>query len=220
MVYIHKSEVETTVALEYDRLAEQYDRRWQRYINDTLFFFKQWAAIGVEESVLDVACGTGEFERLLLNDHPDQTVVGVDLSMQMLNQAQRKLEAFPNVTFQLATARSLPFNDQKFDVVASANAFHYFDDPAIALAEMHRVLRSSGRLVLIDWCRDDWLCWLCDVVLRWIDPSHQQCYTQAELHGLLTAAQFEIGRSQRVRFSWLWELMVVEANPQYPIPDH
>jgi ubiquinone/menaquinone biosynthesis C-methylase UbiE len=107
--------------------------------------------------------------------------------------------------------RSLPFPDHSFDVVISANSFHYFDDPLESLQEMQRVLKPDGRLVLLDWCRDGWICQLCDIALKWIDPAHKQCYTQKELHNFLNSAQFQVSRSARVRLTLIWELMAVEA---------
>lgn len=211
MNQMSESEIESTVRGQYDQLADRYDQRWKNYITDTLTFFKTWANLSSDAVILDVACGTGELERLLAAENPHQHIVGVDLSEQMLAQARQKLHAFSHITFYLATVRSLPFPDHSFDAVISANSFHYFDDPLASLQEMRRVLKPSGRFVLLDWCRDGWLCQLCDIILKWIDPAHKQCYTQKELHDLLTSAQFRISRSTRVRLSLVWELMAVEA---------
>lgn len=208
------SDIESTVRDQYNQLADRYDRRWKRYIADTLVFFKTWANLSPDAVILDVACGTGELERLLLAENPQQQIIGVDLSDKMLAQARQKLQAFPQVQFQVATARSLPFSDHCFDRVISANSFHYFDAPQAALQEMRRVLKPGGRLLLLDWCRDDWFCQLCDLILKWIDPAHQQCYTQQELHDLLTSTHFQICRSTRVRLNLIWELMAVEATIQ------
>jgi ubiquinone/menaquinone biosynthesis C-methylase UbiE len=209
-----ESSVEATVRQQYNQLADQYDRRWQQYITNTLMFFQAWMHLAPNAIVLDIACGTGELERLLLTQNPQQQITGIDISNEMLMQAQQKLKSFPTVDFQVATARSLPFQNHQFDVVLSANSFHYFDEPETVLQEMQRVLKPDGKLLLLDWCRDSWLCRIYDWVLQWLDPAHRQCYTQAELHHLLISTQFKIGRSQKVRFGWLWELMVVEAVNQ------
>lgn len=216
MVEHSNNSVESTVREQYNHLANQYDRRWKNYIDKTLYFFQAWAKITPDETLLDVACGTGELERLLLEQHPHQQIIGVDLSSQMLVQAQQKLRLFPTVTFQVATARSLPFPDHQFDVVLSANSFHYFDSPETVLQEMQRVLKPTGRLLILDWCRDSWLCQLFDAVLQRFDSAHRQCYTQAEMHHFLTSAQFELMRSEKVQLNWLWELMAVEATSLMP----
>ena len=55
------------VRLQHDRLARIYDRRWRRYISQTLTLLKTWASIPPQAAVLDIGCGTGEFERLVLS---------------------------------------------------------------------------------------------------------------------------------------------------------
>jgi ubiquinone/menaquinone biosynthesis C-methylase UbiE len=115
MTQINESEIELTVRGQYDQLADRYDQRWKNYIADTLTFFKTWADLSSNAAILDVACGTGELERLLAAENPCQHIVGVDLSEQMLAQARQKLQAFPHVSFQQATVRSLPFPDHSFE---------------------------------------------------------------------------------------------------------
>jgi len=208
--------MEILVQKQYDRLAHIYDQRWQGYITNTLSFLADWAQVTPTERLLDVACGTGELERLLIARHPQQTITGVDFSEQMLAIACPKFTDQPTVTFQQASASALPWPQSEFDVVVCANAFHYFNEPDQVLAEMRRVLHSTGRVVILDWCRDFLLCRLCDWGLSLVDPAHKNCYTEAELHGLLTAAGYRIQRSQRVRFGLIWGLMAIEAIPLKP----
>lgn len=196
---------------QYNQLAQIYDRRWGRYVTNTLAFLKEWATVSPSALVLDIACGTGELERLLLEDNPAQHITGVDISEQMLIQAQQKLKSYLHVSFKRAAASALPFPDKSFDVVVSANAFHYFSDPTTALAEMRRVLKSDGKVIILDWCKDFLLCRVFDWVLKLLDPAYQQCYTEAELHELLETAGFRIAYAQRVRFDVIWGLMVVTA---------
>lgn len=204
---------EAQVREQYDQLATRYDQHWSRYVSNTLSFLKIWAQIAPTDRVLDVACGTGEFERLILKENPSQNMVAVDISDEMLTIAQQKLQPYPNVHFQNASVSALPFPDMSFDTVISANAFHYFDDPNVALQEMKRVLKPHGDLIILDWCKDFLVCRICDWVLQRIDPAHQQCYTQAEFHQLLSRTGFCIQQSSKVRFGFIWGLMVATAIP-------
>ncbi|MEL6763847.1 MAG: class I SAM-dependent methyltransferase [Cyanobacteria bacterium J06607_6] len=206
--------VEAVVRNQYNRLAKIYDQRWQGYISQTLNFLYDWSALDGDEIVLDVACGTGEFERHALAHHPEQSVTGVDLSPSMLEIARQKC---PTVNFTLGSATALPFGADRFDVVLSANAFHYFEPVDQALGEMVRVTRPGGRVIILDWCRDDWLCQLCDWGLKLVDPAHRQCYTQTEFHALLRQQNLQIVGHRRVRFGW-WGLMVAtcEVLPAKP----
>ena len=204
--------IETTVGDQYNQMAERYDRRWSHYLANTLSLLKEWAAIAPESTVLDVGCGTGEFERLVLLEQPTQAIVGIDLSEQMLERAQQKCRDYPHVSFQKASVAALPFSDRSFDVIVSASAFHYFNDPIAALTEMKRVLKPNGEIVILDWCKDYILCQLYDLVLKRLDPAYKQCYTQAEFHKLLAEAGFIVDRATRVRISLAWELMVATAT--------
>ena len=95
-------------------------------------------------SILDVGCGTGIAALpFASNGFP---VAGVDASEAMLAKARA---AVPNVEFVQGSAENLPFTDERFDVVISAQAFHRFDRVK-AFDEIHRVLRPGG-MVAIWW---------------------------------------------------------------------
>ena len=80
---------ETTVRKQYNQLAAVYDLRWRNYIINTLSFLKTWVEISPTDTVLDIACGTGEFERLLLTEYSCQQIVGIDISEEMLAMSTR-----------------------------------------------------------------------------------------------------------------------------------
>mgnify|MGYP002777048749 FL=1 len=202
----------TTVREQYDQMAAKYDRRWSSYITNTLSFLQDWTQISPQDKVLDVACGTGEFEQLVLTQQPTQEIIGVDISEKMLAIARQKLHAYPNVSFHTALASALPFPDNSFDAIVSASSFHYFEDPVAALVEMKRVLKPHGRVAILDWCKDYLLCRFCDLVLKFFDPAYQQCYTEAEFHHLLERAGFDIRQANRFRFSVVWGMMVATAT--------
>ncbi|MDX2239221.1 MAG: methyltransferase domain-containing protein [Leptolyngbyaceae cyanobacterium bins.302] len=203
--------IEAVVQQQYDHLAKIYDQRWRNYVTNTLNFLKQWAQIHPQETVLDVACGTGEFERLLLQDHPNQKVVGIDISTEMLAIAKRKLQPYSSVSFRQSGVTAIPSANESFDVVICANSFHYFDAPLDALVEMKRVLKPGGRLIILDWCKDFLLCRFCDAALKVFDPAHKQCYTQQEFHNFLSSSQLNIQAAKKLRFGLIWGLMVATA---------
>jgi ubiquinone/menaquinone biosynthesis C-methylase UbiE len=106
-----------------------------------------------------------------------------------------------------AEASKLPLADASFDWVVCANSFHYFRQPVVALAEMRRVLRPGGTLVLVDWCDDYVTCKLCSLWLRWTDAAFYRTYTLRECQALLEQAGFGIVENRRFRVGWLWGLM-------------
>src|SRR3712207_5951276 len=75
----------------YEQLAPEYDRRWAAYIEATMRLVLNGLNLTGHESVLDLACGTGELERRLLERWPKLRIVGADVSFHMLVSARRKL---------------------------------------------------------------------------------------------------------------------------------
>jgi ubiquinone/menaquinone biosynthesis C-methylase UbiE len=113
------------------------------------------AAAGVQpgQRVLDVACGTGYFARLLSRTvGPSGAVIGIDASPEMIHYASRKAARLDNCSFQVGAAESLGFSADSFDVVVSSLAMHHLPDDLqiVALREMRRVLRPGGTLLIAD----------------------------------------------------------------------
>ncbi|MFP4188289.1 MAG: methyltransferase domain-containing protein [Halobacteriales archaeon] len=98
------------------------------------------------EKVLDVATGTGLFARRLARD---ATVYGVDASAEMLRRAVRNARR-NGVTLELARADAgaLPYADASFDAATCTGALHLLPDPAEAVTEAGRAVRSGGALVV------------------------------------------------------------------------
>ena len=199
------------VRTEYDRVAAHYDRRWQPYIEATLNAVLEAVEFQGDEAVLDVPCGTGELERRLIEKWPDLCITGVDLSTGMLAQAKAKDEA-NRVRWFEADVAELPLPDQSFDCVICANSFHYFRAPNEALAEMRRVLRPGGRLILVDWCDDYWACKVCSRWLRWTDKAFYRTYSLKACVSLAEDASFQIEQGRRFRINWLWGLLLLDCR--------
>ncbi|MCP2339776.1 class I SAM-dependent methyltransferase [Actinomadura rupiterrae] len=101
--------------------------------------------------VLDVGCGTGYLTRILSTVVGDGEVVGLDPSEPMVEYARRRAPA--NCTYVVAGGRETGLPDGSFDVVVSSLAVHHMpvDDRAPAFAEMFRVLRPGGTLLIAEF---------------------------------------------------------------------
>jgi ubiquinone/menaquinone biosynthesis C-methylase UbiE len=102
------------------------------------------------DTSLDVACGPGTVVAAFARHVRHAT--GLDATDAMLDQA-RKLAAsqvLANVSWQQGDVGALPFGDAAFDIVSCRFAFHHFEEPKQAFAEMVRVCRPGGRIVLCD----------------------------------------------------------------------
>jgi len=108
------------------------------------------------DTVLDVACGPGNFSREFARDAgPSGLVVGLDGSRTMLERGAADMErsGLDNLALVRGGATALPFADGAFDGVCCFAAIHLFADPYVALDEMTRVLRPGGRIALMSSVR-------------------------------------------------------------------
>jgi ubiquinone/menaquinone biosynthesis C-methylase UbiE len=202
---------ENKVREQYDRLASIYDDRWFGYVASSLSILEQRIKLEGHENILDVACGTGSLEQLLLARFPDIQITGIDISDKMLSVARSKLKTYPAVAFTEASSSELPFPAESFDWVVCASAFHYFDNVDRSLSEMRRVLKTGGKIIILDWCHDYLVCRICDVGLKLFDPAYTRCYSQKELRDSLERAQFYIEIEDKIRFRLIWGMMIAEA---------
>jgi ubiquinone/menaquinone biosynthesis C-methylase UbiE len=119
------------------------------------------AAVGAQpgERILDVGCGPGFYVAELLDEvGAGGSLVGVDLSPQMLAIAAKRCAAHANVEFREGPATKLPVPDASFDAALSVQVLEYVEDTPAALAELHRVVRPGGRVVIwdVDWATVSW----------------------------------------------------------------
>ncbi len=194
---------------KYGRLAREYESRWSFYVEATVRETLERLSVRAGDRILDVACGTGFLLSTLAERGPDLELTGVDPTPEMVEVASRRLG--PAARLVLGRAEALPFAADRFDVVVTTNSFHYFRQPAAALAEMRRVLEPGGRLVITDWCDDFLACRVYDRVLSVVSRAHQHTYGEVRCRAALEEASFSAVRVDRYKINWLWGLMTATA---------
>jgi ubiquinone/menaquinone biosynthesis C-methylase UbiE len=130
------------------------------------------AAVRDGERVLEVAVGTGLAMEELARANPSGQTTGLDLTPGMLAQARRRMASLPEGSWSLleGDATALPFADASFDLVLNNYMFDLLAEAEFApvLAEMHRVLRPGGRLVLVNMTTGDrWWLRAYESIYRW-----------------------------------------------------
>jgi SAM-dependent methyltransferase len=120
------------------------------------------AAIRDDDRVLDIGCGNGQTTRDAARTARNGSALGIDLSSQMLALARQTAtaEGLDNVEFRHADAQIYPFEPDAFDTVISRMGSMFFGDPIAAFTNLHRALRSDGRLTLLTWqsvADNEWL---------------------------------------------------------------
>ena len=108
-------------------------------------------AIGLDAGAfLDVGCGPGWLAIYVAAGHPELDAIGIDRSPTMLTFANRNKGPRLNVTFREMDATAIVYPPGTFDTAAAVQAAHHWDDPALVLAEVHRVLKPGGRFYLYE----------------------------------------------------------------------
>jgi SAM-dependent methyltransferase len=157
-------------SLSFGAQAASYERGRPSYPPEAI----DWLLAGGERrEVLDLGAGTGKLTARLVERGLD--VVAVDPIPEMLEVLGA---ALPDTRALLGTAEQIPLPDDSVDAVLVAQAWHWFD-PALAAAEVARVLRPGGRLGLVWNTRDERLGWVRDLG-RIIGAEHDRV-TTAEL---------------------------------------
>lgn len=128
-------------------LSGNVDKRWRRVLTERL------SDVGVEQPVLDVACGTGDLS-LELHQAGHSKVIGIDFCRPMLAIAKSKVDA-RNVEISLieGDALSLPFRDSSFALVTIAFGLRNLSSVEHGVKELLRVLKPGGRLAVLEFSK-------------------------------------------------------------------
>ena len=146
------------------------------------------SGVSKTEDVLDVACGPGlvacEFALHARN------VTGIDITPQMIEQAEKRQQdkGLTNLTWQVGDVLPLPFADSLFSVVITRYSFHHLLQPAAVLAEMLRVCRPGGRVMVIDVVHPPEKVDAFDCLEKLRDPSHVHALTFSEMASIVDAS--------------------------------
>jgi len=147
------------VADMFDNISHKYD-----FLNHflSLGIDIRWRKKGIKllkeiqpKQILDIATGTGDFAIESLKLNPDH-VTGVDISEGMLNVGRAKLKKRKlddRITLSSGDSENLPFEDNKFDAIIVAFGVRNFENLEKGLAEMFRVLRPGGKVVVLEFSK-------------------------------------------------------------------
>ncbi|MFK8104641.1 MAG: methyltransferase domain-containing protein [Saprospiraceae bacterium] len=148
------------------------DQSWGSYPFQPIFdFAEKHYPKTTEINILEIGCGVGRWIATLAKDYPLSNCWGIDYSYQMLKRANefwvdgqavlidlrnkgldqqsQKGEQLDNLKFGLAKAEKLPFAENSQQLVVSSFLLDRLEDPMKALEEMYRVLRPTGKLIVI-----------------------------------------------------------------------
>jgi len=106
--------------------------------------------------VLDVGCGLGAVDTLLVERHGARSVVGIDIDPALIEAMRARIERTgleARIEARLVDGGAMPFGDERFDVVFSKDSLVQIPDKRALFGEILRVLRPGGRFLASDWLR-------------------------------------------------------------------
>ena len=137
--------------------------------------------------VADIGCGKGRFARILAGDYPDAKLIALDLSQAMLRHVPAGISSCA------ASMTALPLQSESCDGAYATESLEHAIDIEAAIAEMCRVVRPGGRIVIIDKNAEQWG--------RLETPEWERWFTRKELERLLARDC----RQVESRFISYWE---------------
>ena len=146
------------VSRMFNRIAPYYD-----FLNHflSLGIDKYWrkraiSLLGPEEipNILDIATGTADVALALNRYYPKSTIIGLDISVEMLSIGRKKISdkgLTPKITLLEGDSENLPFDEGSFDAITVAFGVRNFENLDKGIKEMHRVLKKGGKIVVLEF---------------------------------------------------------------------
>lgn len=121
--------------------------RWSQLLADE---FLKWLSVPAAARWLDVCCGSGIVSQAIVERCSPASVLGIDASPGQIAFA-RQHRAHPKLSFEVADAMALPFDDATIDVAVCGLGLNFIPQPERALGEMSRLTRSGGTVAVYVW---------------------------------------------------------------------
>ncbi len=188
---------------EFTHQAESFNQSAVMRSADTLDVLVDALPATPGDRWIDVACGPGLVTRAMAGRVGE--AVGVDLTPAMVEVARREAaaEGLTNLTFEVGDATALDASDASFDGAVTRFSLHHIPLPGRVVAEMARVVRPGGHVVIADHMTSEDADGAAfhEEIERLRDPSHWACLTAARLIRLGEAAGLELVEARRHAFT-------------------
>ncbi len=177
------------------QIVRSQDKLLEKFLTDSLFVKKvashesharigKWAE-GINGRILELGCGPGKYVALLSTIGFQVTGVDpIEFPTWQLIRNRQFVDLHSGIF-----AENLPFSDCYFDHAACLGALLYFEEPELALRELHRVIKPNGRLILRTVNKSNFYT---RTTGKKLDPASKNLYDMAELENLLLNAGFKV----------------------------
>ena len=141
------------------------------------------------DTILDVGCGTGTLLSLITYKNSNATISGIDLSPEMIRVAKSKLGE--KADLRVGDSEELPWTESNFDVLLNTQSFHHYPNPGKVLAEMKRVLKPNGHLIIADLWRPTPVRQIMNLLMRFTKDGDVRVYSEKEICRLVEGSGFK-----------------------------
>jgi len=180
----------------HERYETPYGKLYQQYWNQALL---KNMPQDIDQSVLDLGCGTGFFLKELANRY--KSVYGLDISPELINSI--RIDS-PNLkSLIVGDAEDIAYPDNIFDLVFSRGVLHHLPDPEKSICSVHRKLKKGGWFVVSEPCHDSVLLRLPrKIIVKQSEDFSEihRAFPSRYLVSLLNEAGFEVKSIERFGF--------------------
>jgi len=203
-------------------VRNQFNRQAEAYVAvpivtdpEFLSYIVSISGVSKSDRVVDIASGPG-FIAMAFAPHCRE-VVGIDATDRFVARASADAarRGQDNVSFTLGDVERMSFADESFDIAVCRFAFHHFPRPASALAEIRRVVRTGGVVVIVDMVasEDAAKAEYHNRVERLCDPSHTRALPASEFEWMFAEQNFALTYKQMVKSSYSIDEWIAHGAP-------
>ena len=141
------------------------------------------------QKILDVGCGTGEILKSIKERYSFVQLYGLDISEEMLKQANDKLKG--TATLILGDAENITLETNSFDLLLCTDSFHHYPNPQQAISEFYRVLKHGKFLLIADYWKPFPIRQIMNLFISYSNEGDVKIYSKKEIIEFLKQGGFQ-----------------------------
>lgn len=141
------------------------------------------------QKILDVGCGTGEILKSIKERYSFVQLYGLDISEEMLKQANDKLKG--TATLILGDAENITLETNSFDLLLCTDSFHHYPNPQQAISEFYRVLKHGKFLLIADYWKPFPIRQIMNLFISYSNEGDVKIYSKKEIIEFLKRGGFQ-----------------------------
>ncbi len=187
----------------------------RRFIQDKVEAkrLRKLSSLPKNKIIMEIGCGNGNGTKLIKKYFVPKEIHAIDLDPRMIKLAKKRNND-PRIFFQVASATKLPYGSNSFDAVIDFGILHHVPNWNDALAEIHRVLKVGGELIMEDLSRETFSTFLGKIYKSVLDHPYNLMYNEEEFMSSLKTLGFQIVKHKQYNSLGLLRYFVIIAQKE------